>query len=45
MAVVERLRPRPTAKTKLRSDSVSPTVATASAPKTSDPENVDDGEQ
>ena len=32
MAVVDRLRPRPTAKTRLSSDSVSPTVATASAP-------------
>src|SRR6266851_6471209 len=33
MAVVDRLRPRPTAKTKLRSDSVRPTVATAFAPR------------
>src|SRR6266581_1613525 len=33
MAVVERLKPRPMAKTRLRSDSVRPTVATASAPR------------
>src|SRR5260370_5864493 len=33
MAVVERLKPRPIAKTRLRSDSVRPTVATASAPR------------
>src|SRR2546427_3259776 len=33
IAVVERLKPRPTAKTRLRSDSVRPTVATASAPR------------
>src|SRR5216684_637748 len=33
MAVVERLNPRPIAKTRLRSDSVRPTVATASAPR------------
>ena len=32
MAVVERLSPSPTAKTKLSKDSVRPTVATASAP-------------
>ena len=32
IAVVERLNPSPTAKTRLSSDSVRPTVATASAP-------------
>src|SRR5260370_11859964 len=33
MAVVERLRPKPIAMTRLRSDSVRPTVAMASAPR------------
>src|SRR5439155_21150842 len=33
MAVVERLRPKPMAMTRLRSDSVRPTVAMASAPR------------
>src|SRR5258708_17082784 len=36
MAVVERLRPKPIAMTRLRSDSVRPTVAMASAPRRTD---------